>query len=344
MRPTRTFAVRATTAIASLTLVAGAVAAVAETRDSSGRGTAEVCSHRLAGAHLSRSDHRGCVIAVASAYLAARTGEVAPSMVPLDPKVSAYNLSEAPRHTAGGGAKVRAALAKDTTKRIGKEQWVVDGNVAMVSYAGWRGKAAGTPSYYVAQRFTIRNGLIWEVLSSKDAAVSSGGGGFPNTPVSVVTGPPAPMSATPDYDDAAWCTVRIGEKGDRSLTYDQHRRCLIAIATTYVDAEENSIPGNQILFDPRFSRYSLGGEPTHNPANSDLIRTQEGTYQGTYNRVIRSIHDREWTVDGDRVWIVYQGDLVISTTHPGFYVAERFTIRRGLIWQIMIAPIGIKVP
>jgi hypothetical protein len=340
MRSPRT--VRAIGALATLSLAGGGVAAWAGVHASD---RARVCSQRLA-AHvtMTAAEHRSCVMDVAASYLDARAHERSTAGVPLDPQVAAYHLSEAPHHAAGGAAAVRAELRKDATRHIAHVEWVIDGNVAMVSYAGWDKGAKGKPTYYVAQRFTLRNGRIWEIVSSADAAPSTGGGGFPNTPVSVVTGPPASMPAAPDYDNASWCTVHIAEAGDDSLTASQHRRCMIAIATTYVDAEENSKPGNQILFDPRFSRYSLGGRPLHNPSNSDLIRTQEGTYQGTYNRVIRSIKHREWTVDGDKAWIVYQGWLVASTTHPGFYVAERFTIRHGLIWNIMIAPIAIRVP
>ena len=57
--------------------------------------------------------------------------------------------------------------------------------------------------------------------------------------------------------------------------------------------------------------------------------------------MIRAIDNRQWTVDGNTVWIVYDGYLVASATEPGFYVAEQFTIRDGLIWELMIAPVVI---
>src|SRR6185503_16947697 len=100
--------------------------AVASTRDQSD--PAATCSDALASsASISRVAHKHCVMAVAGAYLGARTGHRSPSAVPLDPKVAAYNLGETPAHAAGGAAKVRAALSKDTTKRVGKVQWVIDG-------------------------------------------------------------------------------------------------------------------------------------------------------------------------------------------------------------------------
>jgi len=330
MRSTRSVAVRVIGATTALCLAGGAIAA----------GAAE--GHTVTPSRTSTCA-RACVVAAVSTYLHAREHQVSTGQVPLDPRVSSYELGDAAQHAANGATEVRAALAKDPTRRIDRVEWVVDGDVAMVSYAGWT-SSTSKPAYFVAQRFTLRDGKLWEILSSADAAPTTGSSGFPNTPISVVSGPPDSVPAKPDYDNGPWCSVQIAEHGDASLTAAEHRRCMIAIASTYVNAEENSQPGNQILFDPRFSRYSLGGSPLHDPSNSDLIRTQEGTYQGTYNRVIRSIKHREWTADGDRVWIVYQGWLVASTTHPGFYVAERFTIRNGLIWNIMIAPIATRIP
>jgi hypothetical protein len=148
-----------------------------------------------------------------------------------------------------------------------------------------------------------------------------------------VTSTPPPT--TPNYDDATFCTTWIGEHGDASLTADQHRRCMIAIATSYIDAEENSAPAYQILFDPRVSRYSEGASPIHRLGNDDAIRIQEGTE----TRVIAKITNRRWTVDGDVAWIAYDGYLVSSLTHPGFWVAERITIHNGLVWEIMITPV-----
>jgi hypothetical protein len=300
--------------------------------------SAQDCSRKLAGP-LSRAEHRACVVAVVSTYLDAKRHAAPAARALLDPQVAAYQLGDAPAHRAGNATAVRRALTADKTRRLSEVEWVVDGDLAMVTYLGQRGAAR----YYVGQRFTLRRGLIWEVLTTAEAAPGSSAS-TPSTPISSVSGPPAAMPAAPDYDSGPWCSVRLAVRGDASLTPEQHRRCVIAIASTYVNSEENSIPGNQILFDPRFSKRSLGGAAVHHPANSDLNRTQQGTFQGTTGRVIRSIDNRRWVVEGNTAWILYDGWLVVSTTHPGFYVTERFTLRDGLIWDITIAPIATSIP
>ena len=47
------------------------------------------------------------------------------------------------------------------------------------------------------------------------------------------------------YDDGPACSKLLAAK--TALPADAHRRCIIAIATTYVDAEENSIPPEKQL-------------------------------------------------------------------------------------------------
>ena len=88
---------------------------------------------------------------------------------------------------------------------------------------------------------------------------------------------PAAMPTAPDYYSGPWCSVRLAVRGDGSLTPEQHRRCVIAIASTYVNSEENSIPGNQILFDPRFSKRSLGGTAVHRALHVTGLRRSDAS-------------------------------------------------------------------
>lgn len=320
-------------------LVAGlATVAAAGTASSSAR-----CSSALAHKELAAGSaaERACVIAVAGSYLDAVQHTLRPDRVLLDPAVADHTLGTEPVHAAGNDKVSRAAIAKDTTRQLTGRDWTVDGHEAVVVATGHR-RGSAAP-YTEMLRFTLRDGRIWEVLHDRQEGTPAGGG-FPNTPAAAVVGPPAPAERVGDPDDPTWCSDALAAHGDRSMTAAQHRRCMIAIATTYINGEENSAPGNQILFDPRVSRFSLGGRASHHPSNSDLLRTQEGTFQGTYNRVIRSIINRHWTVDGNKAWIVYDGMLVTSVTHPQFHVAERFEIRNGLIWEIMIAPVVTTLP
>jgi hypothetical protein len=305
--------------------------------------SAEHCFSALAHKSLvaGSAAQRACVIAVASTYLDAVQHTLRPDRVLLDPAVADHALGTAPVHAAGNDKVSRAAITKEATRKLDGRDWTVDGGEAVVVATGHRGTSA--VAYTEMLRFTLRGGRIWEVLHDRQAGTPAGGG-FPNTPVVAVLGPPAASERVGNPDDPTWCSDALARSGDRSMTAASHRRCMIAIATTYINGEENSAPGNQILFDPRVSRFSLGGKPTHHTSNSDLLRTQEGTFQGTYNRVIRSIINRHWTVDGNKLWIVYDGMLVTSVTHPQFHVAERFEIRNGLIWEIMIAPVVTTIP
>jgi hypothetical protein len=281
---------------------------------------------------LTAEQHRSCVLAIASTYVDGEANVIPPADILLDPEVSRYALGTRPDHRAGGAEALRATYPTDVTA-IDDRQWTIDGTEAFVAY---HAHTAGA-EFFQAARVTVRNGLIWEILVPARAAPSSGGG-IPSSPVVAVVGPgPSGDHSEPDYDDPIFCSAWIGEHGDDSLPADAHRRCMIAIATTYVDAEDNSGPQSRALYDPRVSRYSMGGRPKHDPGNSDSIRTTNGVT----STVIREAANRQWTVEGNDAWIVYDGYLQTSIVHPGFYVAERIRIQRGLIWEIMIAPVKI---
>jgi hypothetical protein len=274
-------------------------------------------------------------IAVAATHLAAEDGSAAPETAKLHPQATRRTLGQpVPSHRPGGDDAVRAGYRKNRVAAISAITWVVDGDVAFASYA------IGAHDHR-ATRITLRDGLIWEILDTGIAGPSEGDGGG-TTPVgaAAVIGPTlGPHTGPPDHDSAAFCTMWLAEHGDVSLAPAEHRRCMIAIASTYVNAEENSAPNTQVLFDPRVAKHGLGAPETHASGNGDEIRTEIGVI----TRVIRSIRNRQWTVEGDKVWIVYDGYLVTSVGRPGFAVAERFTIRNGLIWEIMIAPVATSV-
>jgi hypothetical protein len=335
LRPSALFAVTC----AVVALLGSAQIAAARTASS----TAGRCASSLAHSSgvASPGSQRACVLAVASTYLDAVQHTLSVNGVLLDPAVADHTVGTEAVHAAGNAERSRAAIAKDTTRKLGGRDWTVDGDEAMVVVTAYRGASA--VAYTEMLRFTLRAGRIWEVLHDRQTGAPTGGG-LPNTPVAAVLGPPASPEKVGNPDDPTYCTDALARDGDRSMAAAKHRRCMIAIATTYINAEENSAPGNQILFDPRVSRFSLGGLAAHHPSNSDLLRTQEGTFQGTYNRVIRSIVNRHWTVEGNKAWIVYDGMLVTSVTHPQFHVAERLEIRDGLIYEIMIAPVVVTVP
>ena len=71
----------------------------------------------------------------------------------------------------------------------------------------------------------------------------------------VVLGLPATASRSgSDYTDPVGCS-RLLADGDATMTRGQHRRCMRAIATTYLDGQQGRITPSRILFDPRAIRY-----------------------------------------------------------------------------------------
>lgn len=136
-----------------------------------------------------------------------------------------------------------------------------------------------------------------------------------------------------DYSDAKYCSYYFATHGDVSLPPDTQRRCVIAIASTYVDGEANATPMADMLLADDISRHSLGTPPDHQAGAAEKIKNSTGT------SVIDSIKNRRWSVDGNQAWIVYDGYLTNNPGKPSFYVAERFTIKKGLIREILLAPV-----
>jgi hypothetical protein len=306
------------------------------------------CSTALANATvMSDTEHRACVIAVASTYLGGEDGSVAPANVLLRDDVARYRLGSHPDHHAGAAASMRAVwTAGMTVGAITSPEWTIDGNVAFAAYQV-HDIADGPVSHDVAARITLQNGLVWEILENPTTGPSASGAQDTRTAFHDAVAVAGPMygavdMTAPDYDNAAYCSLFISEQGDTALTPDQERRCLIAIAATYVNAEGNSTADSLTLFDPRFSKYSLGGQTNHHPGNGDTNRMDQISLSPT----IRLIDNKQWTADTttNQVWIVYDGYLPVSTDKPGFYVAERLTIRDGLIYEIMISPVVVDVP
>lgn len=138
--------------------------------------------------------------------------------------------------------------------------------------------------------------------------------------------------AADNYDDGPACSKLLA--ANAKLSADAHRRCIIAISTTYVDAEENSTPPEKQLLADNVSRHRLGTPPNFAPGNGPKMIADMG------HGVISAIKNRHWMVDGNEAWIVYDGYLSANPDKIGFYVAERFTIENGLIKEILIAGVN----
>lgn len=137
-----------------------------------------------------------------------------------------------------------------------------------------------------------------------------------------------------DYREAVRCSERL--RVDAALTGEARRRCLIAVAATYIELEQNRLPAEQMLIADDVSRHALGTEADFRPGNRARMMADRN------HSVISAIRNRRWSVDGDEVWIVYDGYTKAAGDRPDFHVAERFTISEGLIREIMVA--GVKRP
>jgi hypothetical protein len=137
------------------------------------------------------------------------------------------------------------------------------------------------------------------------------------------------------YDDAAFCSAWLRDHDREPLQSDRRRHCVIAVATTYIDAEENSLPPEKQLFADDVSRHRIGTGPLFAPGNSARLMAEDS------HKVISAIRNRRWTVEGDTAWILYDGYLKAKPDRIGFYVAERITLERGLIKEILVADITV---
>jgi hypothetical protein len=114
-----------------------------------------------------------------------------------------------------------------------------------------------------------------------------------------------------------------------------HRRCVIAVASTYIDAEENSLPPEKQLLADDVSRHRIGTPPSFAPGNRARLIAENS------HAVIAAIRNRRWTVDGNEAWVLYDGYLKTNPDRIGFYVAERITLKDGLIREILVADITL---
>jgi hypothetical protein len=141
-----------------------------------------------------------------------------------------------------------------------------------------------------------------------------------------------PHPAYSRYDDAGFCS---GWLRDHEAGSPNRRRCVIAVATTYIDGEENTLPPEKQLLTDDVSRHRIGTEPKFAAGNRAELMAEDS------HEVISAIKNRRWTVEGDMAWILYDGYLKTKPDQIGFYVAERITLEKGLIREILVADITL---
>jgi hypothetical protein len=145
---------------------------------------------------------------------------------------------------------------------------------------------------------------------------------------------PAPFTDA-RFDDGPFCSRWLAEHDRKLQLPEDHRRCVIAVASTYIATEENSAPPEQQLFADDVSRHRIGTQPVFAAGNRARLMAENS------HEVIAAIRNRRWAVDGGDAWILYDGYLKTDPIKPAFYVAERFWIEHGLIKEILVADITL---
>jgi len=296
------------------------------------------CSHQLAAHEQMTPDaHHACVEAIVTTYLDAQTNSAPPSSILLTGDALRYQLGPKPNHASDGAATIRSSYPTDIT-RIANEEWVVDGDVAYVSYDAFTKASPDKRALVVTDRFTLRDGLIWEILTIAAPPVSDDTAAKPAQSGVIVFGTPADNAdhSAVNLDDGQFCARTIGD--GTALDPDQRKQCNTAIASTYINSEQNTAPGWEILVDPMAVNISAGQTPVHRTGGGDVIRGRQGVTGP--NLVISKITNRDWSWDGDTGWIRYDGFTRGTLDKPDYFVVERFKLRHGLIWELMVPAIA----
>lgn len=138
-----------------------------------------------------------------------------------------------------------------------------------------------------------------------------------------------------DYGQALACSKQLAA-GTR-LPVEQHRTCLILIASTYIEFEQSTLAPEKMLLADDISRHPLGSPPDYKPGAHRAVRN------ATSQKVITAIRNRQWVADGSYAWITYDGFR--GGDKPSFWVSERFLIEKGVIKEILIpAPKVAEAP
>jgi len=139
------------------------------------------------------------------------------------------------------------------------------------------------------------------------------------------------------YDDPAFCSRALASVTDHPLADDLHRRCMIAIAGAYLDAEANPALAAKAPIAEDAARHLLGREAVHaSGGRAGILAALDQSY-------IASIKNRSWSVEGDVAWVIYDAALRTDPAPTPYHLGERITIEKGLIREIiLLAASGVQ--
>ena len=131
--------------------------------------------------------------------------------------------------------------------------------------------------------------------------------------------------------DADGCSQLLKRAGSSSMSAQKHRRCIQMIANSYLEWSVRKIPADQVPLADDVASYELGQSPSFKAGNRKLLLSNPD-----YD-LLEAISVRSWNVDGDTAWAIYDGSLKSNPGVTAFWVIERFTIKDGLIREILAA-------
>jgi hypothetical protein len=133
-------------------------------------------------------------------------------------------------------------------------------------------------------------------------------------------------------DDPVFCSnlLAFQQAGGKSpLNGKLSRQCIMTVVNTYlIDGLEKKDADAVLLTDDAY-RETFG---RNNRTDAEGIR--DGIRNGQEDAVGK-VTNVQWTIEGNQAMTYWDG-IFTGDTKPGFFVAERFTIREGKIAEILI--------
>ena len=133
-------------------------------------------------------------------------------------------------------------------------------------------------------------------------------------------------------DDPVFCSNLLAyqQAGGRSpLNGKLNRQCIMTVVNTYLIAGLQNKDADAVLLTDDAYRKTYG-------------RTTQTSAEGIRNGIRNGQEDAvgqvtkvQWTIEGNQAMTYWEG-IFTGDTKPGFFVAERFTIREGKIYEILI--------
>lgn len=145
--------------------------------------------------------------------------------------------------------------------------------------------------------------------------------------------PPEAQAREP-FADWRVCSERLAAEPDSALAVEARRDCVIAVADTYLQWAGGTLAAEALPLSDDFRRRRLG--TSREAATTD----REAFLADRRPELIASVTAQEWFVDGDTAWAIFT--VTLKAQQSTHWVAERFTLTRGKISDILALPSVIK--